>query len=125
MSKSPKLSNVQVSQILKAQVTHSSSHPKLKSPKAQVIQSSSHPKLKSTKVQVAQIAKSASCKQVKNSLMAKNIYDPATAKNISSPPTTKKKTSLIQFDPICAQISRSRSLPKSKLPEFQKVQVAF
>ena len=53
--------------------------------------------------------------------MAKNIYGPATAKNISSPPMTKKK----KFDPVCAQISQSRSLPKSKLPEFQKVQVAF
>ena len=48
MSKSPKLSNVQVSQILKAQVTQSSSHPQLKSPN----------------VQVAQIAKSPSCPQV-------------------------------------------------------------
>ena len=47
-SKSPKLSNVKVSQIVKAQVTQSSSHPKLKSPN----------------VQVAQIAKSPSCPQV-------------------------------------------------------------
>ena len=74
MSKSPKLSNVKVSQIVKAQVTQSWSHPKLKSPK----------------VQVAQIAKSANCKQVKKtSPMAKNIYGPAIAKNISSPPVMK------------------------------------
>ena len=41
MSKSPKLSRVQVSQIIKAQVTQSSSHSKLKSLKAQVTQSPS------------------------------------------------------------------------------------
>ena len=38
MSKSPKLSNVQVSQILKAQVTQSSSHPKSKLPKLPRVQ---------------------------------------------------------------------------------------
>ena len=61
MSKFPKLSKPKSP---KAQVTQSSSHPKLKPPKAQVTQSSSHPKLKLPKVQVAQIAKSLSFPQV-------------------------------------------------------------
>ena len=64
------MSNVQVSQIVKAHVTQSPSHPKLKLPK----------------VQVAQIAKSPSCPLVKKtycSPMAKNIHGPAIATFIS------------------------------------------
>ena len=64
------MSNVQVSQIVKAQVTQSPSHPKLKLPK----------------VQIAQIAKSPRGPQVKKtycSPMAKNIHGPAKATFIS------------------------------------------
>ena len=79
MSKLPKLSNDQVSQILKAQVTQSSSHPTLKLPP----------------VQVAQIAKSLSCPHIKNgSPMAKNIFSPAIAKNVSSPTMTQQRKML-------------------------------
>ena len=49
-SKSPKMSNAQVSQIVKAQVTQSPSHPKLKSPKDQVTQSPSCPDCQKSKL---------------------------------------------------------------------------
>ena len=99
MSKSPKLYNVQVSQIVIAQVTQSSSHPKLKSPK----------------VQVAQIAKSVSFKQVnKTSPMAKNIYGPPIAKNISSPPMTKQ-------NPSCPNFPKSKLFLKASSKNFLKL----
>ena len=72
------MSNVQVSQIVKAQVTQRPSHPKLKLPK----------------VQVVQIAKSPRGPQVKKTYwapMAKNIHGPVIAKNVSSPTMTKQR----------------------------------
>ena len=65
------MSNDQVSQIVKAQITQSLSHPKLKLPK----------------VRVAHIAKRPSCPHVEKtyfSPMAKNIHGPAIAKNTFS-----------------------------------------
>ena len=63
-SKSPKLSNVQVAQIVKFQVAQSPSHPKLKLPKvqvAQIAQSPSCSKSKLPKIKVGQISQSQSC----------------------------------------------------------------
>ena len=80
--KFPKVEDTQLVQCPSHLSCPMSKFPKLSKPKllkAQVTQSPSHPKLKLPNVQVAQIAKN-----INGPLMAKNIHDPPMARNTKS-----------------------------------------
>ena len=89
--KFPKVQDTQLVQCPSHLSCPMSKFPKLSKPKllkAQVTQSPSHPKLKLPNVQVAQIAKN-----INGPLMAKNIHDPPMAQTIYGPPMARNTKS--------------------------------